>query len=128
MLPGPLPTGATKVLVVRHGETTWGADGRFAGREDVPLTSRGRRQASSVGDRLKVLRPSIVLTSPLQRCQLTAKAIGSACGAPVAAVHADLLDGLLGEVDGAAPGRDRERLARAVRHLAVGPGCAAARR
>lgn len=102
VLPGPLPTGATKVLVVRHGETTWGAEGRFAGREDVPLTSRGRRQASSVGDRLKVLRPSIVLTSPLQRCQLTAKAIGSACGAPVV-VHADLLDGLLGEWTGLRP-------------------------
>ncbi len=102
VLPGPLPTGATKVLVVRHGETTWGADGRFAGREDVPLTSRGRRQASSVGERLKVLRPGLVLTSPLQRCQLTAKAIGNACGAPVV-VHPDLLDGLLGEWTGLRP-------------------------
>ena len=102
VLPGPLPTGATKVLVVRHGETTWGADGRFAGREDVPLTSRGRRQASSVADRIKALRPSIVLTSPLQRCQLTARAIGSASGAPVV-VHADLLDGLLGDWTGLRP-------------------------
>lgn len=99
VLPGPLPTGATKVLVVRHGETTWGADGRFAGRQDVPLTNRGRRQASSVGDRVKALRPSVVLTSPLQRCRLTANAIGGACGAPVV-VHDGLLDGLLGEWTG----------------------------
>ena len=102
VLPGPLPTGATKVLVVRHGQTTWGADGRFAGREDVPLTSRGRRQASSVGERIKALRPSVVLTSPLQRCQLTANAIGGASGAPVV-VHDDLLDGLLGEWTGLRP-------------------------
>ena len=101
-LPGPLPAGATKVLLVRHGETTWGADGRFAGREDVPLSNRGRRQASSVGDRVKPLRPSIVLTSPLQRCQLTATAIGSASGAPVV-VHEALLDGLLGEWTGCRP-------------------------
>jgi probable phosphoglycerate mutase len=102
VLPGPLPTGATKVVVVRHGETTWGADGRFAGREDVPLTGKGRRQASSVGDRIKPLRPSVVLTSPLQRCQLTAKAIGGASGAPVV-INDDLLDGLLGEWTGLRP-------------------------
>ena len=99
VLPGALPTGATTVVVVRHGETTWGADGRFAGREDVPLTSRGRRQASSVGDRVKVLRPAVVLTSPLQRCRLTANAIGGASVAPVV-VHDALLDGLLGEWTG----------------------------
>ena len=102
VLPGALPSGATKVVVVRHGETTWGAEGRFAGREDVPLTSRGRRQASSVGDRVKVLRPAIVLTSPLQRCRLTANAIGGASGAPVV-VHDALLDGALGEWTGRHP-------------------------
>jgi probable phosphoglycerate mutase len=102
VLPGPLPTGATRVVVVRHGETTWGADGRFAGREDVPLTGRGRRQASSVSDRIKALRPSIVLTSPLQRCRLTANAIGGVSGAPVV-VHDDLQDGLLGEWTGLRP-------------------------
>ena len=102
VLPGALPSGATKVIVVRHGETTWGAEGRFAGREDVPLTSRGRRQASSVGDRVRALRPAIVLTSPLQRCRLTANAIGGASGAPVV-VHDALLDGALGEWTGQHP-------------------------
>jgi broad specificity phosphatase PhoE len=96
------------VVVVRHGETTWGADGRFAGREDVPLTSRGRRQASSVGDRVKVLRPAIVLSSPLQRCRLTANAIGGASGAPVL-VHDALLDGALGEWTGLRPTEIEER-------------------
>jgi broad specificity phosphatase PhoE/ribonuclease HI len=108
VLPGALPSGATRVVVVRHGETTWGADGRFAGREDVPLTSRGRRQASSVGDRVKVLRPAIVLSSPLQRCRLTANAIGGASGAPVL-VHDALLDGALGEWTGLRPTEIEER-------------------
>jgi broad specificity phosphatase PhoE/ribonuclease HI len=101
-LPGPLPTGATRVLVVRHGETTWGAVGRFAGREDVPLTSRGRRQASSVAEKIKDLRPGIVLTSPLQRCRLTARSVGRGSGAPVL-VHETLLDGLLGDWTGLRP-------------------------
>lgn len=102
VLPGPLAAGATKVLVVRHGETTWGAQGRFAGREDVPLTSRGRRQAGSVADRIKPLRPAVVLTSPLQRCHLTAKAIGSVAGAPVT-VSDRLIDGALGDWTGLRP-------------------------
>lgn len=102
VLPGPLPAGATRVLVIRHGETTWGADGRFAGREDVPLTDRGRQQALSVADRLRDLGPDVVLTSPLQRCRLTAQAIGDAAGAPVV-VHERLLDGLLGEWTGLRP-------------------------
>ncbi|SDP22532.1 probable phosphoglycerate mutase [Nakamurella panacisegetis] len=108
VLPGPLPTGATRVLIVRHGETTWGADGRFAGREDVPLTNRGRRQASSVADRIKGLRPSVVLTSPLQRCRLTAQAIGAAADAPVV-VHDRLLDGLLGDWTGFRPAEIERR-------------------
>ncbi len=95
-------SGATKIIVVRHGETTWGADGRFAGREDVPLTSRGRRQASSVAGRVRPLGPGVVLTSPLQRCRLTAEAIGARSGAPVV-VHPGLVDGLLGEWTGCRP-------------------------
>ena len=98
-LPDPHPKTATRLLVVRHGETTWGAEGKFAGREDVPLTPRGRRQASSAAQRLRRLAPVAVLTSPLQRCRLTAEAIAGAVGAEVF-VRDELLDGTLGEWTG----------------------------
>ncbi len=98
-LPDPHPNGATRLLVIRHGETTWGAQGRFAGREDVPLTARGRRQAASAGARLRRLAPVVVLTSPLRRCRMTADAIGRAIGAPVIVTDA-LLDGTLGDWTG----------------------------
>jgi probable phosphoglycerate mutase len=86
-------------LLVRHGETTWGAQARFAGREDVPLTARGRRQAEAVAARIRPLRPSVVLTSPLQRCRTTAEAIAAEVGAPVV-IDERLMDGLLGEWTG----------------------------
>ena len=97
-LPHPR-NGATMFLLVRHGETTWGAQARFAGREDVPLTARGRRQAQAVAARIRPLRPSVVLTSPLQRCRTTAEAIAAEVGAPVV-IDERLMDGLLGEWTG----------------------------
>ncbi len=98
-LPSETANGATRVVVVRHGQTTWGAEMRFAGRQDVPLTGRGRRQATAVAKRISALAPTRVLTSPLQRCTSTAQAIAEHVGATVA-VDERLIDGLLGDWTG----------------------------
>ncbi len=94
-LPSETSNGATRFVVVRHGQTTWGAEFRFAGREDVPLTDRGRGQATAVAKRISALGPTLVFTSPLQRCTSTAQAIADEVGAPVS-VDERLIDGLLG--------------------------------
>jgi probable phosphoglycerate mutase len=94
-LPEPRDGHPTRFLVVRHGESTYGAQGRFTGREDVPLTDTGRGQAAAVAGRIGPLAPAVVLTSPLVRCRETAKAIAGRAGAPV--VEDDrLLDERLG--------------------------------
>jgi len=98
-LPHPRDGEPTRFVLVRHGETTWGAQARFAGRRDVPLTAKGRRQAAAVAGRIARLAPVAVLTSPLQRCRNTAQAIAAEVGAPVV-VDDRLLDGLLGEWTG----------------------------
>ena len=51
---GPLiPDGLDATLVlVRHGESTYIAEGRFQGRADSPLTEIGERQAALVAARL----------------------------------------------------------------------------
>ena len=99
--PAPHPGGVTTVIFVRHGETTWGALGKFAGREDVELTERGRLEAKAVASRIAPLRPAAVLTSPLQRCRDTAEAIAAAAAwtPPIRPADA-LLDGALGEWTG----------------------------
>jgi len=98
-LPHPRDGEPTRFVIVRHGETTWGAQARFAGRKDVSLTPRGRRQAAAVAGRIRHLAPAAVLTSPLQRCRNTAQAIAAEVGAPVI-VDERLIDGLLGEWTG----------------------------
>ncbi|KAK9096696.1 hypothetical protein Sjap_022193 [Stephania japonica] len=41
-------SGYAEIIVVRHGETEWNADGRIQGHLDVELNEVGRRQAAAV--------------------------------------------------------------------------------
>jgi probable phosphoglycerate mutase len=82
-------TAPTILALVRHGESTWLAEGRFQGRGDTPLTDAGRRQATAIGARLAApaAPPSLPLPdtppvaiwhSPLRRAAETAQAIHEA--------------------------------------------------
>lgn len=59
--------------VVRHGRTEANASGLLLGRADPALDEVGRRQGAAIGDALPTC--SIVVTSPLARCQETAELI-----------------------------------------------------
>ncbi|WP_062998422.1 2,3-bisphosphoglycerate-dependent phosphoglycerate mutase [Nocardia mikamii] len=66
---------ASRTLVLlRHGQSVWNAEGRFAGWIDVPLSPHGRDQARRCARLLADadLRPDIVHTSVLSRATLTA--------------------------------------------------------
>ena len=75
----------TLVLLVRHGRTAANAQGVLAGRSPgVGLDTTGRRQARSLGTRLRDLPLDAVVHSPLERCVQTADAILAARpGAPI---------------------------------------------
>ncbi len=62
----------TTVLLVRHGRTSANATGVLAGRAPgVPLDAHGRRQARSLGTRLRTVPLAAVVHSPLERCVQT---------------------------------------------------------
>ncbi|MEU8285662.1 bifunctional RNase H/acid phosphatase [Micromonospora sp. NPDC048905] len=71
---------ATRLILVRHGETEYTEQRRYSGRGDVPLSAKGRAQALATGARVAALAPSVaaVLSSPLSRCTATAAAITEA--------------------------------------------------
>ncbi|MFI7488478.1 bifunctional RNase H/acid phosphatase [Micromonospora echinaurantiaca] len=73
---------ATRLILVRHGETEYTEQRRYSGRGDVPLSDRGRAQARATGDRVAELAPTVaaVVSSPLSRCTATAEAIAAALG------------------------------------------------
>ncbi|WP_433126172.1 bifunctional RNase H/acid phosphatase [Micromonospora sp. CA-240977] len=82
----PRPTfTATRLILVRHGETEYTEQRRYSGRGDVPLSAKGRDQALATGARVAALAPSVaaVLSSPLSRCTATAAAITAALGGDV---------------------------------------------
>ncbi|MFG2983767.1 histidine phosphatase family protein [Streptomyces sp. NPDC048258] len=64
------------LLLVRHGETAWSADGRHTGRTDIPLTARGVEEAISLAPFFHEQHPALVLTSPLRRAVATAELAG----------------------------------------------------
>jgi broad specificity phosphatase PhoE len=46
---------APVIYYVRHGETSWNAEGRLQGVQDIPLNDLGRRQATQAGNILSDL-------------------------------------------------------------------------
>ena len=87
----------TEVVLVRHGETEWSRMGRHTSHTDVALTDTGRRQAITIGERLRTQDFALVLTSPLSRAADTCLLAGYS---DVAHVTDDLREWDYGEYDG----------------------------
>ncbi|WP_457098081.1 histidine phosphatase family protein [Lysobacter sp. P5_B9] len=62
-----------KILLARHGETPWNAEGRYQGQEDIPLSPIGEVQARALGERLGEVRIDRAVASPLVRAARTAQ-------------------------------------------------------
>ena len=61
------------LLIVRHGETPWNAEGRLQGHTDISLSERGAEQARSLGRRLSGMTIDVAYSSDLKRTSETAK-------------------------------------------------------
>ena len=61
------------LALVRHGQSQWNLENRFTGWIDVPLTDRGRKEATRAGELLKEagLHFDVAFTSDLTRAQDT---------------------------------------------------------
>lgn len=97
-------TGATcqptTLILVRHGQTTYSAEHRYCGHSDIALTETGMRQAAAsataVAERGDI---DLVVSSPLQRCQTTAKMIAEKTGAQLE-THDALIEANFGNWEG----------------------------
>lgn len=61
----------TDVVLVRHGQSVWHGDNRYAGRSDIALTDTGRSQATRLARWSAEAGLSACFSSPLQRARET---------------------------------------------------------
>ena len=121
----------TELLLVRHGETDWNAEGRLQGHTDRPLNAYGRRQATELAQRLAGEGADAIYTSDLARAMETAQILGARLGLTVV-VDPDLREknwgtweGLTGdervhvEFEGESTEEHRDRVMAAVRRIAA---------
>ncbi len=73
----------TRILLVRHGQSTWNADGRWQGRADPPLSDLGVRQADVAAETIAGDGIARIWASPLARALQTATIVGARLGLTV---------------------------------------------
>ncbi|MEU9989733.1 histidine phosphatase family protein [Streptomyces sp. NPDC048045] len=73
-------TPPASLLLVRHGQTVWHAENRYAGVSDVSLTDAGLAQAEALGRWAAAHPVDAVWTSPLSRAVTTAEPACRALG------------------------------------------------
>ena len=69
-----------RLLLVRHGQSTWNREQRIQGQLDPPLSDEGRRQAELLGHRLAGRPLAGFYSSDLKRALETSQAIAAAIG------------------------------------------------
>ena len=95
-----------RLILARHGETAWNAEGRYQGQADVPLDEMGRRQAAALAQRLGGEELDAIYASDLQRAWKTAEIVAKPhhlavyCEPRLREIHFGAWDGLTyGEIE-----------------------------
>lgn len=68
---------ATRLIIIRHGETVWNVEGKKQGQLDSPLTRLGIRQAEALAKRMNLESFTALYASDLGRAAETARLIAA---------------------------------------------------
>ena len=72
-----------KLVLVRHGRTSWNLTKRAQGHTDIELDEVGHAGAAAMAPYVAALRPARIWSSDLARASQTAAYISELCGVPV---------------------------------------------
>ncbi|MBN8881968.1 MAG: histidine phosphatase family protein [Salana multivorans] len=107
--------GASRVVLLRHGQTDYNVAGRLQGQVDIPLNEAGVAQAQAAASVVAGFRPSVIVASDLQRAVETAQAVAEALaressgGSHTVVMDARLRERAFGELEGMYDAEIRER-------------------
>src|SRR5271157_3918819 len=71
------------MFCIRHGESTYNAQGRVQGHLNIPLSELGRRQSAALAAVCKMFGAEAIFCSPLRRARETAEPIAAALALPI---------------------------------------------
>lgn len=90
---------ARRLVLWRHGRTSWNSINRFQGQENVPLDDVGVDQVRRAAQTLIGLKPTHIIASDLERAHNTALALAELAGLDVV-TNPDLRETFAGEWQG----------------------------
>lgn len=90
---------ATRIILIRHGETAWNRATRIQGHTDIPLSALGLAQAERLAEALAEEPLAAIYSSDLSRARQTAEAVGRVQGLAVR-LDADLRERAFGRFEG----------------------------
>jgi broad specificity phosphatase PhoE len=90
----------TDIYLIRHGQSTWNAERRWAGHSDPPLTDLGRWQAKEACPGLNEIGFHWVTSSDLQRARETASILAEKLGLDLNPPVPELKERQSGEICG----------------------------
>ncbi|MFF8836788.1 histidine phosphatase family protein [Streptomyces sp. NPDC015130] len=73
-----------RIVLWRHGQTSWNLERRFQGSTDIELTEAGVAQARRAARLLTALKPDAVVSSDLKRAAATAAELAALTGHTIA--------------------------------------------
>jgi broad specificity phosphatase PhoE len=91
---------AKRLLLVRHGESVWNAEGRWQGAADPPLSDAGRAQAARLAEYVRDHGIDVIVTSDLSRAMETGSIVADALQLEAPLIEARLRERDVGEISG----------------------------
>ncbi|HYG70238.1 MAG TPA: histidine phosphatase family protein, partial [Anaeromyxobacteraceae bacterium] len=91
---------ATRLFLVRHGETDWNVAGRWQGQTDIPLNEAGRAQARELARRMRGEGIATIAASDLLRARETAEIVAAELGLEVRILDHRLREQSFGAFEG----------------------------
>jgi broad specificity phosphatase PhoE len=91
---------AKRILLVRHGESIWNAEGRWQGAANPPLSDAGRAQARALAEAVQGDGIDSLVSSDLDRARETAQIVARALALSEPAIDAGWRERDVGDISG----------------------------
>ncbi len=89
-----------RILLVRHGESVWNAEGRWQGAANPPLSDTGRTQARALAEAVRDEGIDSLVASDLDRARETAQIVADVVGLDAPSIDAGWRERDVGAISG----------------------------